>query len=145
MFVYKKTTSTLKLSGHTKSRLDLDIKKLRWKKEWEAIFIKISTTDHYQNLLKRLCKSNDISSRKVRFENVEDVVIIHVKNHLKEGVDLESFKILNLVLQTVVPLGIKFNQQLYLYPGGNRLDRVAITFKKNDYVLLNKKLEEGDF
>ncbi|RPJ95266.1 hypothetical protein CW357_10965 [Rummeliibacillus sp. TYF005] len=64
---------------------------------------------------------------------------------MKEGVDLESFKILNLVLQTVVPLGIKFNQQLYLYPGGNRLDRVAITFKKNDYVLLNKKLEEGDF
>ncbi|MGE7770437.1 hypothetical protein ACQKMK_07820 [Viridibacillus arvi] len=70
--------------------------------------------------------------------------MIHVKNHLKEGVDLESFKIINFILQTVVPLGIKFNQQLYLYPGGNRLDRVAITFEKDDYVLLNKKLDEGD-
>lgn len=101
-------------------------------------------TDYYQNLLKRICKRNNISPRRVRFENIEDLVVIHVKNHLKEGVDLESFKILNFILQTVVPLGIKFNQQLYLYPGGNRLDRVAITFEKDDYVLLNKKLDEGD-
>ncbi|MGE6376152.1 hypothetical protein [Peribacillus muralis] len=39
---------------------------------------------------------------------------------------------------------IKFNQQLYLYPKGDRLDRVAITFNKSDYVLLNKKLEKGE-
>ncbi|MDY0404310.1 hypothetical protein P5G51_001770 [Virgibacillus sp. 179-BFC.A HS] len=100
--------------------------------------------DYYQNLLKRLCKANNISPRKPRFEDNEGLVTIHVKNHLKEGVDLECFKILNLIQQTVMPLGIKFNQQLYLYPNGDRLDRVAITFNKNDYVLLNKKLEEGD-
>ncbi|MGE8206843.1 hypothetical protein ACQKP0_20235 [Heyndrickxia sp. NPDC080065] len=100
--------------------------------------------DYYQNLLKRLCKAHNISPRKPRFENIEDVVIIHVKNHLKEGVDLECFKILNLIYQTVVPLGIKFNQQLYLYPNGDRLDRVTVTFNKNDYVLLNKKLAVGD-
>ncbi|MFB7641886.1 hypothetical protein [Peribacillus butanolivorans] len=100
--------------------------------------------DYYQNLLKRLCKAQNISPRKPRFENIEDVVIIHVKNHLKEGVDLESFKILNLIYQTVVPLGIKFNQQLFLYPNGDRLDRVTISFNKNDYMVLNKKLEEGD-
>jgi len=100
--------------------------------------------DYYQNLLKRLCKADNISPRKPRFENIEDLVIIHVKNHLKEGVDLECFKILNLIYQTVVPLGIKFNQQLYLYPNGDRLDRVAITFNKNDYILLNEKLEKGE-
>ncbi|CAH0269904.1 hypothetical protein SRABI96_03662 [Peribacillus sp. Bi96] len=100
--------------------------------------------DYYQNLLKRLCKADNISPRKPRFENIEDLVIIHVKNHLKEGVDIECFKILNLIYQTVVPLGIKFNQQLYLFPNGDRLDRVAITFNKNDYILLNKKLEKGE-
>ncbi|MED3689969.1 hypothetical protein P4534_14315 [Peribacillus butanolivorans] len=84
--------------------------------------------DYYQNLLKRLCKIQNIPPRKPRFENIEDVVIIHVKNRLKEGVDLECFKILNLIYQTVVPLGIKFNQQLYLYPNGDRLDRVTISF-----------------
>ncbi|MFE0504575.1 hypothetical protein ACWF7H_10955 [Peribacillus butanolivorans] len=100
--------------------------------------------DYYQNLLKRLCKAQNISPRKPRFENIEDVVIIHVKNHLKEGVDLGCFKILNLIYQTVVPLGIKFNHQLFLYPNGDRLDRVTISFNKNDYMVLNKKLEEGD-
>lgn len=100
--------------------------------------------NHYKNLLKRLCEANNVSPRKARFENIEDLVVINLKNHLKEGVDLETFKILNLIHQTVVPLGIKFNVQLHLYPKGDRLDRVAITFKKDNYELLNKKLEEGD-
>ncbi|AOH56246.1 hypothetical protein ABE28_017925 [Peribacillus muralis] len=71
--------------------------------------------DYYQDLLKRLCKAEHISTRKPRFENIDDFVVIHVKNHLKEGVDLECFKILDLIQRTIVPLGIKFNQQLYLY------------------------------
>ncbi|MEH7399478.1 hypothetical protein V7148_00660 [Gottfriedia acidiceleris] len=100
--------------------------------------------DYYQNLLKRLCKANNISPRKPRFESIDDIVIIHVKNQLKEGVDLDSFKILNLIYQTVVPLGIKFNQQLFLYPNGDRLDRVTISFSRNDYIVLNKKIETGD-
>jgi hypothetical protein len=62
---------------------------------------------------------------------------------LKEGVDLDCVKILNLIHQTI-PLEIKYNELLYLYPGGNRLDRVTISFYKDDYMLLNKKLEEGD-
>lgn len=37
MFVYKKTSSTLKLSGHTKSRLDLDIKKLSTYNKFKVI------------------------------------------------------------------------------------------------------------
>jgi hypothetical protein len=109
----------------------------------EVVYLK-QNHDYYQNLLKRLCKAQNISPQKPRFENIDDIVIIHVKNHLKEGVDLECFKILNLIYQTVVPLGIKFNQQLYLYPNGDRLDRVTISFNKNDYMVLNKKLEEGD-
>ncbi|QPQ29243.1 hypothetical protein JNUCC51_15145 [Lysinibacillus sp. JNUCC 51] len=72
------------------------------------------------------------------------MVTFNIKNHLKEGVDLECFKILNLIYQTVGPLGIKFNQQLLLYPGGNRLDRVTVTFSKKDYIALNKKLESGE-
>lgn len=103
--------------------------------------------DYYKDLLKRLCKANNISPQKPRFENfsdIEDLVLIHVKNHLKEGVDIECFKILDLIYQTVIPLDIKYKQQLLLYPNGNRLDRVTISFKKEDYILLNKKLETGN-
>ncbi|MEK5136299.1 hypothetical protein NST39_19885 [Bacillus sp. FSL W8-0645] len=101
--------------------------------------------DHYKNLLKRLCEDQGISTRKPRFEQVENLILINLKNQLKEGVDLECFKILNLIHQTVSPLGIKFDQQLTLYPGGDRLDRVTISFDKDDYDLLNNKLETGDF
>ncbi|WP_285765799.1 hypothetical protein [Peribacillus sp. SI8-4] len=100
--------------------------------------------DYYHDLLKRLCKAENISPRKPRFEYIDDFVVIHIKNHVKEGVDLECFKISDLIQRTIVPLGIKFNQQLYLYPNGDRLDRVAITFNKRDYILLNKKLEKGE-
>lgn len=100
--------------------------------------------DHYQSLLKRLCKANNISPRKPRFENVEDLVLIHIKNQLKEGVDLETVKVLNLIYQILVPLNVKFVQQLCLYPSEDRLDRVTISFNKEDYMVLNKKLEEGD-
>lgn len=65
----------------------------------------------------------------------------YYQNLLKRLVKLIIFLLENL---TVVPLGIKFNQQLYLYPNGDRLDRVAITFNKDDYILLNKKLENGE-
>lgn len=107
-----------------------------------GIFLK--KNDYYQNLLKTLCKARNISPKRARFENIEDLVVINIKNQLKEGVDLECFIILNLIHRTLVPLGISFNEQLTLYPKGDRLDKVAITFKKNDYLLLNKKLEEGD-
>lgn len=105
--------------------------------------------DHYKDLLKGLCKSDNISPRKPRFENFNDgeeleLVLIHIKNHLKEGVDIECFKILNLIYQTVIPLGITYKQQLLLYPNGNRLDKITISFKKEDYILLNKKLKTGD-
>ncbi|MED4003726.1 hypothetical protein [Priestia aryabhattai] len=101
--------------------------------------------DYFQNLLKRLCKAENISSRKPRFEEVEDLVLIHMKNHLKAGVDLECLKILNLIYQTVVPLSVKFTQQLCLYPSGDRLDRVTVSFKKSDYMDLNQKLKTGQW
>lgn len=106
--------------------------------------IYLEQNDHYRSLLKRLCKANNISPRKPRFETVEDLVLIHLKNQLKEGVDLETFKVLNLIYQTLVPLKVKFVQQLCLYPGEDRLDRVTISFSKDDYMYLNERLEKGD-
>ena len=88
-----------------------------------------------------MCKVHNISPRKVRFETVEHLVVISIKNHLKDGVDLESFHILNLIYQIMAPKGIKFNQQLYLYPNSKRVARVTVTFEKEEYDALNMKLE----
>ncbi|MEB2282492.1 hypothetical protein LAV73_21335 [Lysinibacillus xylanilyticus] len=49
------------------------------------------------------CKAHNISPLKPRFIKVEDVVVsINVKNHMKEGVDLQCFKILNLIATLIV-------------------------------------------
>ena len=76
----------------------------------------------------------------LHFETIDNIVVISMKNHLKDGVDLDCFHILNLIYQIITPLGMKFNQQLYLYPNSKRVARVAVTFKKEDYNALNMKL-----
>ncbi|KAB2421606.1 MULTISPECIES: hypothetical protein [Bacillus cereus group] len=107
----------------------------------------LSEKDYYKILLKGTCKINNIHPRKPRFEyfsDIEELVLIHIKNHLEDGVDIECFKILYYIHQTVIPLGIKYTQQLYFYPNGHRLDRITVQFKKEEYILLNQKIKTGD-
>lgn len=101
-------------------------------------------SDVIKQIIKGLCKVNDISPRKVRFESIEGVVIIGVKNHLKDGVDLECFHILNLIYQMITPFGVKFNQQLYLYPNSKRIARITVMFQKEEYDSLNMKMKNWD-
>ncbi len=97
-----------------------------------------------KQVVKKLCEVNNISPRKPAFETIDNIVVISMKNHLKDGVDLDCFHILNLIYQIIAPLGMKFNQQLYLYPNSKRVARIAVTFKKEDYNALNMKLENGN-
>lgn len=100
-------------------------------------------SDVFKQLVKRMCKVNNISPRKPRFETIESIVVISLKNHLKDGIDLDCFHILNLIYQIITPLGVKFNQQLYLYPNSKRVARVTVTFEKEDYDALNLKMKGG--
>lgn len=101
-------------------------------------------TDVFKQIVKGLCKINNISTRKPSFEIVNDVVVISLKNHLKDGIDLDCFHILNVIYQVITPLGIKFNQQLYLFPNSKRVASVAITFTREAYDDLNRKLVGSD-
>lgn len=100
--------------------------------------------DIFKQTVKKLCKINNISPRKPRFETIDNLLVISIKNHLKDGVDLDCFHILNLIYQMIAPLGVKFNQQLYLYPNSKRVARVTITFKKAEYDALNMKMKDDN-
>ncbi|MED0777762.1 hypothetical protein [Bacillus siamensis] len=100
--------------------------------------------DIFKQYVKGFCKINDISPRKPRFETIENIVVISIKNHLKDGVDLDCFKILNLIYQIVGKAGIKFNQQLLLYPDSDRVARVTVSFNIEDYDALNIKMKDGN-
>ena len=99
-------------------------------------------TDIFKQVEKRICKINNISPQKPRFEIIENLMVISIKNHSKEGVDLDCFNILNLIYQLIGPLGVRFNQQLYRYQNSGRLARVTITFQKEDYDALKLKFTE---
>jgi len=49
-------------------------------------------------------QKNNISPQKPKFEIIENVMVISIKNHLKDGVDLDCFNILNLIYRTIGPL-----------------------------------------
>lgn len=99
-------------------------------------------SDIFKQVVKSLCKVNNISLQKPKFAIIGNNVVISVKNHLKDGVDFECFKILNLIYQVISPLGVKFNQQLYLYPNSERVARVTVSFEKEEYETLNLKIKE---
>ncbi|MBY8913332.1 hypothetical protein KY305_11330 [Bacillus sp. YC2] len=101
-------------------------------------------SDIFKQSVKGLCKINNISPRKPRFETVNNYVIISIKNHLKDGVDLDCFKILNLIYRIIGQSGIKFNQQLFLYADSDRVDRVTVSFNKEDYDALNRVMKDGN-
>ena len=101
-------------------------------------------SDIFKQVVKGLCKINNISPQKPKFEIIDNLMVISIKNHLKEGVDLDCFNILNLIYQIIGPSGIRFNQQLYLYPNSERLARVTVSFEKEDYDALNIKMKEGN-
>ena len=91
-------------------------------------------SDFFKQTVKGRCIINNISPMKLRFETIKNIVVISIKNHLKDGVDFECFNILNLIYQIIGPLGIRFNQQMYLYPNSERLARVTVPFKKALFV-----------
>lgn len=100
-------------------------------------------SDAFKHIIKKMCKVNDISPKKPRFETIDNIVVISLKNHLKDGIDMDCFHILNFIHQIIGPSGIKFNQQLYLYPNSKRVARITVSFKKEDYDAFNLKMQDG--
>ncbi|WP_260288756.1 hypothetical protein [Peribacillus aracenensis] len=98
--------------------------------------------DFFKQVVKRICEIKNIHPQKPKFEVIDNLMVISIKNHLKDGVDLDCFNILNLIYGIIGPLGIRFNQQMYLYPNSERLARVTVSFKKEDYDDLNRKMKE---
>lgn len=46
-----------------------------------------------------------------------------------------------MIYQVIGPLGMKFTQQLTCFPNSKRVDRVTVSFKKEDYVAFNIKMK----
>jgi hypothetical protein len=54
--------------------------------------------------LQKTLQKNNISPQKPKFEIIENVMVISIKNPLKDGVDLDCFNTLKLIYPTIGPL-----------------------------------------
>ncbi|WP_066073158.1 hypothetical protein [Neobacillus soli] len=67
----------------------------------------IGDSDIFKQVVKRLCEIYNIPPQKPKFGVIDNLMVISIKNHLKDGVDLDCFNILNLIYQIIEPLGIR--------------------------------------
>ncbi|MGO1370103.1 hypothetical protein [Senegalia sp. (in: firmicutes)] len=96
--------------------------------------------NYYEDFLKGFCRINDIYLD-LKFEKIEGMIAINIKNTLKNGVSLDCLRVIDFIYRTVIPFNIQYTQTLHLYPGGKELEKVTILFTEDDYKLINKNLE----
>ncbi|QYA46163.1 hypothetical protein KYI13_13020 (plasmid) [Macrococcoides bohemicum] len=100
----------------------------------------------YKEYLHGVCKVDGISPRKIRINEIMDIIIISVKNHQKDGIDIECFKVINSIIKTLSPHGIKFKTQLCFIPRekNNVLNSVEVHISINEIKKIERILNEED-
>lgn len=98
-------------------------------------------TDEFIKAFKSMCEINSISLQGFKFEEIEDLIVLNFNNYLIDGIDIDCFRMLNLIYQILGPRKIKFTQQLITCPTSNRIEMITITFEKDEYETLKKILK----
>ncbi|MDJ1110589.1 hypothetical protein KYI09_11470 (plasmid) [Macrococcoides caseolyticum] len=98
----------------------------------------------YKEFLFNVCKVDGINLRKIKYTEKHNIIIIGMKNHQKDGVDIECFKFINCVIKTLAPNGIKFKPQLYFIPKKDNdvLSRVELHIEESQIKKMNKILND---
>lgn len=97
-----------------------------------------SKDDLFKNAVKTLCKHENISTRKIRFTTFENFITIDIKNNSKDGLDIECFKIINIIFNLIGSTRTQFKQTLFTIPNSQQIDKIQITFKIEEYNNLSK-------
>ncbi|WP_273130165.1 hypothetical protein [Bacillus weihaiensis] len=99
-----------------------------------------SKVDYFKEALKGYCKRQGISPQRKRFSRIEGFVTIGIKNEAENGLDTNCFKVLNFILSAIGPTKTKFSQTPILFANSDRVDRIDITMKEEEYTEFLKKL-----
>lgn len=89
--------------------------------------------DYFKDAIKAFCKRNNMSSQKTRFSKNDGRITISIKNHSENGLDIDSFKVLNLILSAIGYTKTKFIHQPFMFPNSQKIDRIDIYFEEVEY------------
>ncbi|MFD2046059.1 hypothetical protein ACFSTA_12285 [Ornithinibacillus salinisoli] len=96
--------------------------------------------DYFRDAVQTLCKVEIIPPRITRFTKQDNFITISIKNVSEDGLDINCFKVINIIYSLIGPTKTKFSRTPFLFPDSQKIDRIAITFEEKEYKALINKL-----
>lgn len=96
--------------------------------------------DFFKDSIRTLSKAKNIPPKKTRFTKNDNFITISIKNESENGLDINCFKILDLIYSLIGPTKTKFNQTTFTFPNTDKIDKISISFEENEYENLTNTL-----
>ncbi|ARB37569.1 hypothetical protein FC605_11780 [Bacillus subtilis] len=93
--------------------------------------------DYFKTAIKSYCNRHNMSPEKTRFTKSDGFIIVSVKNHSENGIDIDCFKVLDCIYNLIGSSAVKFRQTTFMLSDTEIVDRVTVSFEEKDYKALN--------
>lgn len=95
----------------------------------------------FKKAFQSLYKLEGVAPRRVSFAEIEDLVVIRMKNTLDEGLDPDCAMLLRILLQLISPYGLQYSFQYMTIPESNKIESVSFNIPKREYAKLDNILK----
>ncbi|MFC4023358.1 hypothetical protein ACFOUV_05915 [Oceanobacillus longus] len=92
--------------------------------------------DYFKDSIRTLSKVKGVPPRKTRFTKNDNFITISIKNESENGIDINCFKVIDIIYSLIGPAKTKFSQTIFTFPNTERIDKINISFEENDYKTL---------
>ncbi|MGJ9458322.1 hypothetical protein [Oceanobacillus sp. CF4.6] len=92
--------------------------------------------DYFKDAIRTLSKVKDIPPRKTRFTKNDNFITISIKNESENGLDINCFKVIDIIYSLIGPAKTKFSHTTFTFPNTEKIDKIHISFEENDYKTL---------
>lgn len=96
--------------------------------------------DYFKDAIRTLCVAQGIPTRKTRFTKSGNYITITIKNESENELDINCFKIIDIIYSLIGPTKTKFNQTTLVFPETDKIDKINISFEGDDYENLTNTL-----
>ena len=96
--------------------------------------------DDFREAVRTICKVRKVPPRRVYFEKSSGFVTINIRNKAAEGLDINCYKIIDIIYNLIGSKKVKFQHTTFNFPDSDRVDRIVISFEEKDYEDLLDKL-----
>ncbi|WP_077356994.1 hypothetical protein [Virgibacillus halodenitrificans] len=89
--------------------------------------------DYFKESIRTLSKVKGVPPRKTRFTKNDNFITISIKNNAENGLDINCFKVIDLIYSLIGPTKTKFPHTTFTFPNTEKVDKINITFEEKEY------------